>query len=137
MKYKKNFLIATNNWRDNKEFLAKTERKWNHREIKKQRNSFFSWVYFLENLNFHFEKFISKRAEIGNSTQCSVARKVKRGDRLDWPRSSTNVLAKPVFIHTADSLCCSAEANTALYSNCTPVKCNFKKEGRNQRAINV
>jgi len=89
-------------------------------------------------LNFHFAKFISKRAEIRElySVLCGKENQ-KRGDILDWPRSSTNFLANPVFIHTADSRCCSAETTTTLYSNHAPIKSNFKKEGRNQRAINV
>ena len=32
-----------------------------------------------------------------------------------------------ICIHIADSLCCTAETNTTLQSNYTPLKINFKK----------
>ena len=31
-------------------------------------------------------------------------------------------------IHTVDSLCCTVETNTTLYSNRTPIKINLKKK---------
>ena len=60
--------------------LGDKKKKKKSREI-----SFVSWVYFLENLNFHFENFISRRAEIRElySMLCGKESQ-KRGDILDW-----------------------------------------------------
>ena len=38
------------------------------------------------------------------------------------------------MIHIADSLCCTAETNTTLYSNYTPIKINLKKSEKEEGA---
>ena len=44
-------------------------------------------------------------------------------DHLEgWEGNAGGRGCRDVCMHIADSLCCTMEANTALWSNCTPIK---------------